>query len=190
MWRDVDDRAEVVETKVAFDGVIWDVRRDRFRFGDGELVREYVEHPGSVAVLAIDDDDAVVLVLQYRHSTGTRFWELPAGLRDVAGEDPLETAKRELAEEVDLVASDWAPLVDYFSSPGGSSEHITIYRASGLSAAEAAFERDGEEAELEVHRVPFAQALAACLDGRMRDGLTVTGVLAEHARRTAIGHGR
>lgn len=186
-WRDVESRARVLESEAVFEGAIWDVRRDRFRFGDGELVREYVQHPGSVAVLALDDDDRVVMVLQYRHTTGTRFWELPAGLRDVDGEEPLVTAQRELAEEVELAARHWQTLVDYFPSPGGSSEHITIYRATGLSPASGSFEREGEEAELEVHRVPFADALAACLDGSMRDGLTVTGILAEHTRRTLAG---
>ncbi|HRQ00711.1 MAG TPA: NUDIX hydrolase, partial [Terrimesophilobacter sp.] len=104
----------MIDSETAFEGAIWEVRRDRFRFGEGELVREYVDHAGSVAVLALDEDDRVVMLLQYRHSTGTRFWELPAGLRDVDGEDPRATAQRELAEEVELAARDWRELVDYF----------------------------------------------------------------------------
>lgn len=188
-WRDVADRAEVLESELVFEGAIWDIRRDRFRFGGGELTREYMDHPGAVVVLALDGEDRVVMVLQYRHSTGQRYWELPAGLRDVSGEDPLETAKRELAEEADLEAGEWEWLCEFDTSPGGSSEHIIAYRATGLSAVTHDFEREGEEAELEVHRVPFAEAVRACLDGGMQDGPTVAAILAEHARRTLNDHG-
>lgn len=187
-WRDVADRAEVLESDIVFEGAIWGIRRDRFRFGDGELTREFMDHPGAVVVLALDDEDRVVVVLQYRHPTGHRHWELPAGLRDVGGEDPLETAKRELAEEADLTASHWELLTEFYTSPGGSSEHIIVYRATGLSEATHEFEREGEEAELEVRRVPFAEAVRACLDASMQDGPTVTAILAEHARRTVNGH--
>ncbi|MBX3093590.1 MAG: NUDIX hydrolase [Cryobacterium sp.] len=187
--RDRSERAQVLESEVVFDGAVWHVRRDRFRFGNDELVRDYVEHPGAVAVLAVDDDDRVVLITQYRHASGIWFWELPAGLRDVADEPLLDTAKRELAEEADLRASSWDSLIDYFPSTGGSSEHVAIFRASDIESTGETFDRQGEEAELEVHRVPFADVLEACRDGRMRDGLTVTAVLAEHARRTANGHG-
>jgi len=188
-WCDVEGRSETVESETVFDGAIWSIRRDRFRFGDGELVREYVQHPGAVVVLALDDIDRVVMVLQYRHPTGHRHWELPAGLRDVAGEPALQTAKRELAEEAQLEAQEWQLLADFFTTPGGSSEHIIVYRATGLSPASLEFEREGEEAELEVRRVPFAEAVRACLDSGLRDGPTVTAVLAEHARRTVNGNG-
>lgn len=188
--RDIEDPAQVLDSQVVFKGAIWDVRRDRFRFGDGELVREYLDHSGSVMILAIDADDRVVLLSQYRHPAKSRMWELPAGLRDVQGEPALETARRELAEEADLQADDWEELISFFTSVGGSTEFITIYRASGLRDATEVFIREGEEAQMEVHRVPFAELLAACLDGSLSDGPTVTAVLAEHARRTGRGDGR
>ncbi|MBX3087850.1 MAG: NUDIX hydrolase [Cryobacterium sp.] len=188
--RDIEDPAQVLDSQVVFKGAIWDVRRDRFRFGDGELVREYLDHSGSVMILAIDADDRVVLLSQYRHPAKSRMWELPAGLRDVQGEPALETARRELAEEADLQADDWEELISFFTSVGGSTEFINIYRASGLRDATEVFIREGEEAQMEVHRVPFAELLAACLDGSLSDGPTVTAVLAEHARRTGRGDGR
>lgn len=188
--RDIEDPAQVLDSQVVFKGAIWDVRRDRFRFGDDELVREYLDHSGSVMILAIDADDRVVLLSQYRHPAKSRMWELPAGLRDVQGEPALETARRELAEEADLRADDWEELISFFTSVGGSTEFITIYRASGLRDATEVFIREGEEAQMEVHRVPFAELLAACLDGSLSDGPTVTAVLAEHARRTTRGDGR
>ncbi len=188
--RDIEDPAEVLDSQLVFKGAIWGVRRDRFRFGEGELVREYLEHSGSVMILAIDEDDRVVLLSQYRHPAKSRMWELPAGLRDVEAEPPLETARRELAEEADLQADHWEELISFFTSVGGSTEFISIYRASGLHETAEAFIREGEEAQMEVHRVPFAELLAACLDGSLSDGPTVTAVLAEHARRTSRGDRR
>ena len=113
----------VAERETVFEGRIWDVRRDTLAYGDqgAPIVREYVEHTGAVAVLALDDDERVLLIKQYRHPIRARDWEIPAGLLDVAHESPLEAAQRELAEEADLVAADWAVLADYFTTPGGSS---------------------------------------------------------------------
>ena len=94
---------------------MWDVRSDTVRYGDGEIVRQYVDHPGAAAIVAMDDDDRVLLIQQYRHPIRHRDWEIPAGLLDIAGESPLETAQRELMEEADLVAADWQPLVSVFT---------------------------------------------------------------------------
>lgn len=175
--------AHVVQSDLVFDGAVWDVVRDRFRFGDGELVREFQKHPGAVAVLAVDDGGRVLLIKQYRHPIGHRDWELPAGLLDVEGEDPLAAAQRELAEEVDLQATEWSQLCQFFSSPGGSSEVITVFRAGGISAVREKFERSAEEAELVVRWEPFDDVLAAVLDGRVRNAILVNAVLNAHARR-------
>jgi len=110
----------VQSSEQVYEGRVWDLRRDVVELGDGTIVREYVEHPGAVAVLALDDDDRVFLICQYRHPIRARDWEIPAGLLDVPGEEPLAAAQRELAEEGDLAASDWAVLTDFFSSPGSS----------------------------------------------------------------------
>ncbi|HET8778909.1 MAG TPA: NUDIX hydrolase, partial [Agromyces sp.] len=112
-----DEPAELplLASERVFDGRIWDVRRDTFELGGAALAREYVDHPGAVAVLALDDDDRVFLIRQYRHPVRTHDWEIPAGLLDVADEDPLLAAQRELAEEGDLAASEWAVLADFFT---------------------------------------------------------------------------
>ncbi len=174
---------EVRESEKVFGGAVWDVVRDRFAFGEGELVREYQKHPGAVGILAEDEEGRVLLIKQYRHPIGYRDWELPAGLLDVVGEDPLEAAQRELAEEADLTAAEWSPLCDYFSSPGGSDEHIRVYRARSLAPTAKRFDRTAEEAGIELRWVALDDALAAVLDGRLRNSILVISVLNAHARR-------
>ncbi|WP_394551707.1 NUDIX domain-containing protein [Agromyces sp. MMS24-JH15] len=173
----------VLHSEVVFDGRIWDVRREAVEYDGEQLVRDFVAHPGAVGVLAVDDDDRIVLIRQYRHPIRSRNWEIPAGLRDLAGEDPLDTAKRELAEEVDLVAADWSLLVDFHTTPGGSDETIRIYLARGLAEAPQAFAREGEEADMEVRRVPLDECVDAVLEGRLRNGPLAVAVLAAAAAR-------
>nr|WP_166869728.1 NUDIX hydrolase [Salinibacterium sp. ZJ70] len=176
------DPAEVVASELVYEGRVWDIRRDRFRFGDHELVRDYMDHTGAVAVLARDDEDRVLLINQYRHPIRSRDWELPAGLLDIDGEDRQSAAERELAEEVDLVASEWRELITYATSPGGSDETITIFEARGLSATPVAFERTDEEAEIVLRWVPLAEAVEAALAGRIRNSVLLLAVLTAHAR--------
>lgn len=166
-----------------FDGRVWDVRRDTFELGGRSIVREYVDHPGAVAVLALDDDDRVFLIRQYRHPVRTRSWEIPAGLLDVHGEDPLSAARRELAEEGDLVASEWAVLVDFFTSPGGSDEAIRVYLARGLSATNEVFEREEEEAHMEHRWADLDECVDAVLARRVQNPSLAIGVLAAQAAR-------
>lgn len=175
---------EVLESEVAFAGKVWDIRRERFAYGDSTLVREFVEHPGAVAVLAVDDDDRVLLIQQYRHPIQSRDWELPAGLLDVEGEDPLEAARRELAEEADLAAEHWEPLVTVHTTPGGSDEVIPIYLASRLSPAAEVHPREAEELDIVLRWTALDEAVEAVLAGRLRNGILVAAVLAAHARRT------
>lgn len=174
--------APVVSGETAFDGAVWNVRRERFEYGDHELVREYVEHPGAVAVLAVDDQDRVLLIRQYRHPVRMRELELPAGLLDVDGENPLAAARRELAEEADLQASEWSLLTDFFTSPGSNSEAIRVFLARGLSATPA-FERTAEEADLELHWVSLDDAVDAVLDRRIGNGIACVALLAAQAHR-------
>ena len=166
-------------------GHVWDIRRDRFEFGGATLERDYMDHPGAVAVLAIDDDDRILLFQQYRHPIAHRDWEIPAGLMDVAGESGLRGAQRELAEEADLSADNWWLLLDMFLSPGGSSEAIRVFLARGLSPVAHDFVREGEEAELHPVWVPLHEAVTAVLEGRIANGLTVGAVLAAAASRAA-----
>lgn len=150
----------------------------------GEPFRRLVlEHPGAAVVLAVDDEERVVCVSQYRHPARRRFVELPAGLCDGDGEDPLEVARRELREETLLAAGEWTHLTSAYSSPGISAELIHYYLARGLSDVDRGdFELVHEEADMEVFRVPFTDLLAAVLDGRITDAPVIVAVLAAHAR--------
>ncbi|MFK4762770.1 NUDIX domain-containing protein [Microbacterium sp. ZW T5_45] len=185
--RDEPFEPEVVHSDLAFEGAVWDVRDDRVRYGDGEIRRQYVAHTGAVAILALDDEERVLLIQQYRHPIRHRDWELPAGLLDIAGEEPLEAARRELAEEADLVADSWEPLVSSWTTPGGNDEIIHIFLATGLSAAPTAHDREGEEADIRIEWVPLDDAVAAVLEGRMRNGILGIGVMAATLRLRARG---
>jgi 8-oxo-dGTP pyrophosphatase MutT (NUDIX family) len=172
----------IVSTELDFAGRVWDVRRDVFQYTDHELTRDYVDHPGAVAVLVLDDDGRALLIQQYRHPIRSRDWEIPAGLLDVENEDPLAAAQRELAEEVDLVASDWSELVTVYSSPGGSNELIRVFLARGISATESSFDRHEEEADIVVRWAPLDEIRAGVLAGRLRNSILAIAVLAAHAR--------
>lgn len=180
--RDEPFEPEVINSDVVYKGWVWDVRSDRVAYGDGEIIREYVAHTGAVAVLVLDDDGRVLLIQQYRHPIRHRDWELPAGLLDIEGEDPLVAAQRELAEEADLVARDWQPLVSTWTTPGGNSEMIRIYLATGIEKAASAFAREDEEADIRVEWVPLSDAVDAVLEGRLRNGILSLGVLAAERR--------
>ena len=173
----------ILESERVFEGRVWDVRRESVAFGDGEITRDFVDHTGAVAVLALDDEDRVCLIRQYRHPVRAREWELPAGLLDLEGESPLLGAQRELAEEVDLVAAEWSVLADFQTSPGGSNEALRIYLARGLSDAPEAFARTDEEAELEKHWVPLDEIVDAILARDVQNSILVIGALAAQASK-------
>jgi len=180
---DVPDPAPVVARETVFDGRVWDIVRETVTFGGSPMTREYMLHTGAVVVAAIDDEERMLLINQYRQPIGTRDWELPAGLLDVAGEDPLTAARRELAEEADLVATEWRELVAYHPSAGGSDELITVFEARGLSAAPAVHERTDEEAQIVTRWVPLDEVLAGITAGRLHNGPLITAALLVHARR-------
>jgi len=168
---------ELLDSALAYRGRVWDVREDAFRYGDGELRRHFMDHPGAVAVLALDESDRACLIQQYRHPVRLREWELPAGLLDVDGESPLAAARRELAEEVDLTASEWHLLADFLNSPGGSNEAIRVYLARGLAPTGTAFERVAEEADLVVRWAPLDELVEAVRAGRVQNAITVVAAL-------------
>ena len=180
-----DDPAEVAvaRSETVFTGRVWDIRRDEFDYNGEQLVRDYVDHTGAVAVLALDDDDRALLIKQYRHPVRARDWEIPAGLLDVAAEDALAAAQRELAEEADLVAEEWAVLSEFYTSPGGSDEAIRIYLARGLRPTAEVFARDAEEADIEVRWVPLDDVVDAVLARRVQNPSLVTAALVAHASR-------
>ncbi|WP_236968601.1 NUDIX domain-containing protein [Microbacterium aurantiacum] len=184
--RDEPVEAAVTDSDLVYEGRVWDVRSDTLRYGDEEIVRQYVAHPGAAAVVALDDEDRVLLIQQYRHPIRHRDWEIPAGLLDVPGEPPAETARRELAEEVDLVAERWENLVSVFTTPGGNDEVVHVFLARGLSAVGHAHAREAEEADIRIEWIPLADAVDGVLAGRLRNGILAVGVLAaaERLRRT------
>jgi ADP-ribose pyrophosphatase len=144
-----------------------------------EFGRLSLEHPGAVIVLAVDEQERVMCLRQYRHTSRHEFVELPAGLRDAGDEPPVETAKRELQEEVELRASDWRLLLSTFPSAGITDEVHEIFLARGLTPAPRGdFEMQHEEAEMEHFWVPMADLLEAVLDGRVRQGPLAQAVLA------------
>lgn len=175
--------AEVIASDIVYDGIVWDIVRERFVLDGHEISREFIAHTGAVAVLALDERERVLLIKQYRHPIGMRDWELPAGLLDISGELPVLAAQRELAEEADLVADDWSLLSEFAASPGGSNEVIRVYLARGVSATEEVFERTDEEAGIEVRWVPLDEVVEGVLSRRLQNSILMIAVLTAHAAR-------
>ncbi len=181
--RDQHDPAEILESETVFEGRVWDIKRETAALDGGAVTREFMSHSGAVAVLAIDDRDRVLVINQYRHPIRMRDWEVPAGLLDVDGEEPLEAAKRELGEEADLVAASWSEPIVFHPSPGGIDEKIHLFVARDLSASPHPHARTDEEAEIVIRWVTLDEVIAAALTGRIHNGTLMLAVLAEHARR-------
>jgi 8-oxo-dGTP pyrophosphatase MutT (NUDIX family) len=163
------------------------LRTDRVRMPDGDVARrDVVEHPGAVAIVALDEAGRVLLIRQYRHPAGWQLWEIPAGLRDVAGEPVHCTAERELREETGYAARHWHVLTDCFTSPGISTERVTVFLARDLAKvpdAERGLPLRHEEADLEPAWVPLETAAQLFLAGELHNGVTAVGILAAYAAR-------
>ncbi len=161
------------------------VRTDKVRMPDDHYAeRTVVTHPGAVAVLALDDAQRVLMIRQYRHPVGHELWEIPAGLRDADGESPLVTAQRELLEETGYRAREWHTLVDYFTSPGFSTERIRVFLARGLEpVAGAGHEREHEEKFIVAGWLPLDEAMRLALAGKLHNGPAIVGILAGYAAR-------
>lgn len=178
---------EVLSSERVYDGRVIALRRDEVSMpGETSSVRDVVEHPGAVAVVALDEQERVVLVRQYRHPVRRSLDELPAGILDVDGEPAATTAKRELAEEAGLAADTWHVLVDLLTSPGMSDEATRIYLARDLREV-ARDVQEHEEAEMTSSRVLLATLVAGALAGEYENSLLVAGVLAaDHAVRVGF----
>ncbi|MGO1959298.1 MAG: NUDIX domain-containing protein [Canibacter sp.] len=160
------------------DGAVWDVREDTFAYGDETLTRQYLDHPGAVLVLALDEDDRALLIRQYRHPIAVKEWEIPGGLMDEPGESGLAGAQRELAEEANLAAEDWAVLLDTATTPGGSTELIRIFVARSLHETTTDFVRHGEEADMEYRWVTLEEIRDAAFRGDVQNGTLLHAVFA------------
>jgi 8-oxo-dGTP pyrophosphatase MutT (NUDIX family) len=158
--------------ETVYEGRIVDVRVERFRYPDGaEVSREIVRHRGAVAIVAIDES-TVWLVRQPREAVGeSSLLEIPAGRLDVDGEEPLQAAQRELAEEIGLGARRWEPILAYYTGAGFTDERVHLFLASGLYESHA---DSGEDERIEIVRWPLeklTEAIASCTDAKTLIGL-------------------
>ena len=168
---------DVVDSEIVLEAPILAVRRDQVRMPGGNVsAREIVEHFGAVAIVAADEDNRLYLLNQWRQAAGERLVELPAGLLDVADEDPLEAAKRELVEEAGLEAESWSLLTDMFSSPGFAEEAVRIYLARGLRAVDKPEAHD-EEADMTASWIDVEEAVVMALRGEILNGIALSGIL-------------
>lgn len=181
---------EVVASRRVFEGRVAAMRSDQVAMPGGLCSqRDVVELPGAVGIVALDENERVLLVQQYRHPVRRRLWEIPAGLLDSTSESAVQAAERELFEEGHLRAGLWFTLVDTLTSPGMSDETVRILMCMDLEAVPAFEHHVGthEEAEMELQWVPLDDAVDRCLSGDLENGITVAGLL---AARLAITRGQ
>lgn len=179
--RDHHQDLPILDKTQVFEGMVWNLSAETVDLGQGRQVRrEFIDHTGAVAVLALDDDNQVLLLRQYRHPVRSNLWELPAGLLDVTGETWVEAAQRELYEEADLTAATWHTLVDFYTSPGFSNETMRVFLARDLTPVEESqrYQRQAEEADMIPRWVPLTQALDLVLSGRLHNPAAVVGIMA------------
>jgi 8-oxo-dGTP pyrophosphatase MutT (NUDIX family) len=152
-----------------------------------EHARAVVSPNDAVGILALDEDDRLLLVEQYRHPVRRRLLEIPAGTLDVPGESALDASIRELAEEADLIAGHWEPQLKLVATPGYSTETWQVFTATDLSPVPEAerTKREAEEAHMIQWWMPFDEAVGAVLAGRFSDSLTVAAILAAQVLRNA-----
>jgi ADP-ribose pyrophosphatase len=182
-----EDEYPVVQSEDVYRGKVISLRLDTLEMPDGSHAeREIVEHPGAVGIVALDDDERLVMVTQFRPALRARMDELPAGLLDVDGEPALATAQRELAEETSLEAADWKVLLDVHPSPGFSQEAIRIFLARGLRSGQRpeGFVVEHEEVTMDVSRVPLDDAVTRVLAGGITNATAVAGILAASVSRS------
>lgn len=178
-----------LDESLVHQGYIWHVAVAEFEAPDGELfTRDVVRSPGAVGVLPLvfdaEGNPSVVLVSQYRAALDEHVIEIPAGMRDVEGEDTAEVARRELIEEAGLEAGNVELLAEIYPSPGMTDSLTSIYLATDCAAV--ATERHGpEEAFMQILHLPLADALAMIEGGEIRDGKTVTALLLTDRRLRA-----
>lgn len=187
--KDTPEEWQVTATATPFKGNKTSVRTDEVVMPDGNVVtRDYQVHPGSVATLALDDEGRVLVLRQYRHPVRQKLWEIPAGLLDVHGENPLRAAQRELYEEAHVKAEDWRVLADVYTTPGGCDEAVRVFLARGLSEAEGErFEVSEEEADMEFARVPLEELVRGVLAGELHNTCLAVGVLSATAALAGDG---
>ncbi|WP_424643844.1 NUDIX domain-containing protein [Embleya sp. AB8] len=179
----------VAESETPFKGRVWSMRSDLVEMPDGSSARrDYLDHPGSVGVVALDEAGRLLVLRQYRHPVRHKLWEVPAGLLDVPGENPLHAARRELFEEAHYEAETWNVLVDIYTTPGSSDEAIRVFLARGLAESTAErFAVEHEEVGMELAWLPLDEAIGSILAGRLHNPILVSGALALSAALAGDG---
>ena len=175
-------KPELISREVVYDGAVITMHRDTLRQDGRTEEREVVDHADSVAVVCLDERSRVLLVRQYRHPVGDMLWELPAGLLDSPGEDPLDAARRELAEETGVRAGHWERLLRMHPSPGMTGERVHIFLARDLTQGDAEPEPDED---LRPAWVPLDEAVERVRTGAITNGLAVAGLLAAATKPAA-----
>lgn len=175
-------RERLLSSEVIKRGRILEFRIDTVEAADGHRsTRDIAGHPGGVCIVAIDDQDRVLFVRQWRHATGGPLLEIPAGTldRDPAGtiEPPAGAAARELEEETGSRAATWRYLGDFYTAPGFTSELMHLYLATGLTAVHGGGLAPDEDERLELRLIPFADAVAMVERGELRDAKSIVGLL-------------
>jgi ADP-ribose pyrophosphatase len=177
MAKGKSNAARVVSSKTSFRGPVFSVLTDMVEEPGGVLARrDVVRHPGSVVVLAVDDEGReprILLERQYRHAAGTYLWELPAGHKDPRETD-LSAAKRELQEETGFTAKEWKRILYFYVSPGFLDETMALFLARGLKSGTAQPE---EDEKISIRFFPLSASLKLVDAGRILDAKTIAGVL-------------
>ena len=178
MPKDQSARFDVNSSELVFRGRVWDVVSETFDYNGESLTRDFVKHPGAVAVLALDDQQRILLIRQYRHPVRSYLWEIPAGLLDIEGEDRLTAAQRELMEETGYTAGTWSKLTDFMTTPGGNDEVITIFLAQDLEHVGHNLELEGEEVDMLKEWFPLGEALASVLAADIQSPSAIVAIMA------------
>ncbi len=177
MPKDQDFVAPLIERKTVFSGMIWDVVSETFDFAGQRLTREFVNHPGAVAVLALNAQNEILMIKQFRQPVRQYLWEIPAGLLDVPGESLETAALRELQEETGYNSKNLTHLIDFYTTPGGNDEMIRIFLAQQLEWVGRPLELEGEERDLIIEWVPLEIALGSVLSSEIKSPSAVVGIL-------------
>ncbi len=164
---------EIIESEIVFRGKVFTVTADRVREEGKEYVRDIVRHPGSACIIAVDDEKRVSLVRQYRHPARNFLIEIPAGSRHDEHESPEACARRELEEELGVVAEKLELLIEFYVSPGYFTEKMWIYLATDLRATQQNLD---EDENIEIIKVPFDRALKMIETGEIVDAKTIIGI--------------
>ncbi len=184
--KDSLEPATLVDNETVHVGGKWKVNVETIDIAGQRVKRDIVIHPGAVAILVLNDRDEVLLIRQYRQALGMFLFETPAGLLDIPNENPLDAAQRELAEEAGVRADRWDTLVDFYNSPGGSSEAIRIYLAREIAELSDGRVVTGEAEEIDLPCVwiPLERAVELVLGGDLGNPTAVVGILAAWAWRS------